>query len=158
MISCRRGPPAPLATRIRSSGRLPRSASTTGWIPLRMAIFNRSGMPAGEPALLLRQDPQAVIKPVGKVGHRGDQRDLHHLLVVEVMEQASASFVGGGVLRKLAGVSNGCPLALGKALVLAGLEGAHFVVCDARLLPGSYMRRGTEGALIGVGAGEVDQL
>ena len=39
MISCRRGPPAPLAIRMRSSGRPALRLSSTGLMPLRMATY-----------------------------------------------------------------------------------------------------------------------
>src|SRR5450755_198047 len=123
MISCNRTLAAPLATRMRSSGRPAFKLSSTGLIPLRTAIK----------PLLLGLEIQPVVKPIGEVGQRCDQGHLDDLLVVEMLGQRVARFRAVTSACQLSGILDCGAFGGAEAAVLAALERAHFIFRDARL-------------------------
>src|ERR1700693_2322519 len=131
MICCRRAPPAPLAIRMRSSGRPAFRLSSTGLIPLRMAIRGT----------WLRQQVEPVVKPVREISHRRDQGNLDDLFIVEMLVEGRACL--GRIRRagRFAGILNGCAFGPAEAAVLPALQGAHLIFRDARFKSGSDVRR-----------------
>src|ERR1039457_6844671 len=143
MISCSRGPPAPLATSNRSSGRPAFKASAIGWTPLRIGIRlhrlpNRGlqvGL-AGEPFKPLHLLPGAVEYQ----GHRKsvEAEFLRHGFRPQRHRVIHGMFLQEGLHELLAFVIHGDPEhhdALRAELAVQTVEAGDLL--DARHAPGS---------------------
>src|SRR5580658_2912189 len=112
----------------------------------------------GHSALLFGQQIQPIVEPVGEVGYRRNQRDLDDLFVVVVLAKRIPGLCAVRRAGQFARICDRGALRRAESVVLAGLEGAHFVFRDSRLATRRRVRGGAIGAFIGVGHRQVNEF